>query len=129
MAVAVVSTGTAAIAAGVFPLPDNRHGGGVLGAGMFLVPFIAAVVLWPTGSRRLRGYALANIAAFIGCGVALSGGTPIDQLANEGALQRVLAITVFGTIGVVAAVALSASTRTDRSGGYTPRTPAPPSMT
>jgi NhaP-type Na+/H+ or K+/H+ antiporter len=59
-------------------------------------------------------YALMNVALFIGCGLVLSGSTPIDQHANEGALQRRLAITVFGAIGVVATVALSASTRTDR---------------
>jgi hypothetical protein len=53
-------------------------------------------------------YALMNVALFIGCGLVLSGSTPIDQHANEGALQRLLAITV------VATVALSASTRTDR---------------
>lgn len=117
MAIAVVSTGTAAIAAGWFPLPDDRHGGGAIGAGMFLIPFLAALMLWPTRSRRLRGYAVANVAVFIGCGVALSGSTPIDQLANEGALQRLLAITVFGAIGVVAAVALSASKRADYPAG------------
>lgn len=117
MAVAVVSTGAAAVAAGVFPLPDSRHGGGAIGAGMFLIPFIAALTLWSTGSRRLRGYALANIALFIGCGLVLSGGTPVDQLANEGAVQRLLALTVYGAIGVVAAVALRASSRSDRSVG------------
>ena len=114
MAAAIVSTGAAAIAAGVFPLPDSRHGGGPIGAGVFLVPFAAALVLGSAGSRRLRGYALGNIAVFIACGVALGGATPIDQHANEGALQRVLALTVFGAIGVVAAVALSASTAPPR---------------
>ncbi len=129
MALAMVSTGAAAMAAGAFPLPDSRHGGGAIGAGMFLMPFIAALVLWSTKSGLLRGYALVNVAVFIGCGVALSGGTPIDQHANEGALQRLLAITIFGAIGVVAAVALSASTRATRSGDYPPRTarPSPPS--
>ncbi len=108
LAVAIVSTGAAAIAAGVFPLPDSRHGGGAIGAGMFLLPFLAAVVLWSTTSARLRGYALINIALFIACGVVLSGGTSIDQQANEGAVQRLLALTVFGAIGVVSAVAQSA---------------------
>jgi hypothetical membrane protein len=120
LAAAIVSTGAAAIAAGLFPLPDSRHGGGAIGAGMFLLPFMAAVVLWPTKSWRLRGYALVNVVAFIACGVALSGGTPIDQHANEGALQRLLAITIFGAIGVVAAVALSASRRVDLSGAAGP---------
>ncbi len=111
---AMISTGAAAIAAGVFPLPDSRLGGGAIGAGMFLIPFVAAPVLWSAKHGLLRGYAVVNIAAFIGCGFALSGHTPIDQVSNEGALQRLLAITVFGAIGVVAAFALSASTRAPR---------------
>jgi hypothetical membrane protein len=117
MALAVVSTGAAAIAAGVFPLPDSRHGGGAIGAGMFLIPFLAAFMLWPTGSWRLRGYAMANIALFIGCGLALSGTTPIDLQANEGAVQRLLAVTVFGAIGVVSAVMRRASMRSTQPAG------------
>jgi hypothetical membrane protein len=106
MAAAMVSTGLAAIAAGVFPLPDSRHGGGPIGAGMFLIPFIAALLLWCTQSSLLRGYALINVVAFIACGLVLSGVTPIDQQANGGTIQRLLAITVFGAIGVVSAVVL-----------------------
>jgi hypothetical protein len=84
---------------------------------MFLIPFVAALMLWSTGSRWLRGYALLNVALFIGCGLVLSGGTPMDLLANEGAVQRLLAVAVFGAIGVVAAVALRASVRSDQSVG------------
>ncbi len=72
---------------------------------MFAVPLIAALVLWPLKSKGLRAYSACNFLGFVACGVALSGSTPVDQVANAGTLQRVLAVTVFGAIGVVCWVA------------------------
>jgi hypothetical membrane protein len=104
-ALAILSTGLAAIAAGAFPLPDERHGGGALGAGMFLLPALGAVVLFPHGGGW-RAYGLANLALFVGSAAALSGSTPIDEVAWQGLLQRLLAGTVFVAIAVVSVAEL-----------------------
>lgn len=103
-ALAVASTGAAAIAAGVFPLPDPRHGGGPIGAGMFVIPLLMPTLLWRTASRWARGYLGLNLALFLGCAAMLSGATPVDQVANAGLLQRLLAVTVFGAIGMGCAI-------------------------
>ncbi len=110
-ALAVASTGAAAIAAGVFPLPDPRHGGGPIGAGMFVIPLLMATLLWRAASPLVRGYLGLNLALFAGCAAMLSGTTPVDQVANGGLLQRVLAVTVFGAIGVGCAIVTA--TRSD----------------
>ncbi|MBK9475910.1 MAG: DUF998 domain-containing protein [Tetrasphaera sp.] len=115
MAVAMISTGAAAVAAGVFPLPDSRHGGGPVGAGMFAVPLIASLVLWQWTSTGLRAYAIGNLVGFVASGAALSGSTPLDEVANAGALQRLLALTVFGAIGVICWVARRTADQGGRS--------------
>ncbi len=117
---AVASTAAAAVTAGLFPLPDTRHGGGVIGAGMFVVPFVVALVLWPRASNRLRAYALLNIALFMATGAMLSGATAVDQVANEGLLQRLLAVTVFGAIGVLSATMGKHHIERDPRPGQTP---------
>ena len=99
-ALAMLSTGLAALAAGAFPLPDERHGGGALGVGMFLLPALGAVVLFPHGGIW-RAYGLANLALFVGLAAVFSGSTPIDEAAWQGLLQRLLAGTVFVAIAVV----------------------------
>ncbi|WP_088285754.1 DUF998 domain-containing protein [Kineosporia sp. A_224] len=103
-ALAVASTGAAAIAAGVFPLPDPRHGGGPIGAGMFVIPLLMATLLWRVASPWARAYLVLNLALFAGCAAMLSGSTPVDQVANGGLLQRLLAVTVFGAIGIGCAI-------------------------
>ena len=107
-ALAILSTGLAALAAGAFPLPDERHGGGALGAGMFLLPALGAVVLFPHGGGW-RVYGLANLALFVGLAATFSGSTPIDEAAWQGLLQRLLAGTVFVAIAVVSVAERRAS--------------------
>lgn len=52
VAACCLSAGAAALRAGLYPLPDVRHGGGPIGAGMFVAPFAVAFAL---GDRvRLR---------------------------------------------------------------------------
>lgn len=104
---AVVSIGVASIAAGAFPLPDERHGGGALGAGLFALPLLlvlatvrSQVVTW------LRWYAVANLLLFVLAALLFSGATWVDPTANEGVLQRILALAVFPPIAVVSAAAL-----------------------
>src|SRR5262249_6289239 len=53
---ALISSGLANINAGVFPLPDPRHSGGllaVLGIGTFLLPILLPAALWKLREARL----------------------------------------------------------------------------
>jgi hypothetical membrane protein len=107
LCLALVSIGVASIAAGAFPLPDERHGGGALGAGLFALPLLlvlatmrSQVVTW------IRRYAVANLLLFVLAALLLSGATGVDPTVNEGVLQRILALAVFPPIAVVSAAAL-----------------------
>lgn len=122
LCVALVSIGLASIAAGAFPLPDERHGGGLLGAGLFALPLL--LVLATVRSQVttwIRWYAVANLLLFVLAALLFSGATGVDPTANEGVLQRILALAVFPPIAVVSAAAL----REHRPGAA----PEPESMT
>ena len=102
VALCCLSAGAAALAAGLYPLPDERHGGGPIGAGLFVAPFAVAFAL--RDRVRLRPYLGLNIAAFVAGGVILSGGDP----AIAGLGQRLLAAAVFPALALVCASALRA---------------------
>ncbi|MGL5811381.1 MAG: DUF998 domain-containing protein [Nocardioides sp.] len=107
LCIAATSIGVASLAAGVFPLPDSRHGGGLLGIGLFaLPPLLAIATVGSSASPGLRPYALANLALFVLAALLVSGRTWIDPMSNAGVLQRVLACAVFVPVGVVSLVAL-----------------------
>ena len=86
--------------AGLYPLPDDRHGGGPLGAGIFLAPFAVAFAL--SDRVRLRPYLGLNIALFATGGVILGNGNP----AIAGLGQRLLAGSVFPALALVCGVQL-----------------------
>lgn len=97
----------ASIAAGAFPLPDERHGGGAHGAGLFALPLLLAVAAARSHAVTwIRAYAVGNLLLFVVVALLFSGATGIDPAANEGALQRLLALAVFLPIAVVSAAAL-----------------------
>jgi hypothetical membrane protein len=102
VALCCLSAGAAAVTAGLYPLPDDRHGGGPIGAGMFVAPFAVAVAL--RRHRRLRPYLIVNIAAFVAGGAILGGGDP--EIAGLG--QRLLAGAVFPALAVVCSIHLAA---------------------
>jgi hypothetical membrane protein len=95
VAVCCLSAGAAAMMAGLYPLPDNRHGGGPIGAGMFLAPFAVAFAL--RDRVRLRPYLGLNVAVFVAGGAILSGENP----AIAGLGQRLLAGAVFPALALV----------------------------
>jgi hypothetical membrane protein len=117
---ALVASGLAHVNAGLFPLPDPRHTGGVLalaGAGTFLLPFVLPWALWkPLGRAPIARYFLINIVAIVALIPVMSGliqrfsiMAGIDMpwfqtfLNNyQGLLQRVAAVMVFGPIAVSA---------------------------
>jgi hypothetical protein len=67
-------------------------------------PLLMATLLWRAAPPWVRGYLGLNLAPFAGCAAMLSGTTPVDQVANSGLLQRMLAVTVFGAIEVGCAI-------------------------
>ncbi len=63
LSAAVISIGVASVAAGVFPLPDDRHGGGALGIGLFAFPMLIVIATLRSRSPRwVVRYALVNLA-------------------------------------------------------------------
>ncbi len=56
--------------AGLYPLPDVPHGGGPIGAGIFVAPFAVAFAL--RDRVRLRPYLGLNIAVFVTGGAILN---------------------------------------------------------
>jgi hypothetical protein len=102
VAVCCLSAGAAAVTAGLYPLPDVRHGGGPIGAGMFVAPFAVAFAL--RDRVRLRPYLGLNIAVFIAGGAILSSGSP----AIAGLGQRLLAGAVFPALALVCGLWLRA---------------------
>ncbi|MGG1658595.1 DUF998 domain-containing protein [Brevibacillus sp. NRS-1366] len=99
--IAVCSNGIGTLLSGIFPSPDPRHGGGILGIGSFLLPFIFVIALWKqSDSRLLKGYLIANILLFVAMIPIMSGMVEIDKSMIRGLLQRILAFTAYSPIGV-----------------------------
>ena len=105
----VAATGLSSLWAGIFPLPDPRHGGHpALLFAMLLLPFIMATTLWTLGaSRPLKGYFAATIGLLLVMFPVMSGMTGLDTHAYRGLFQRIFALTVFPPIGVGAFVLAS----------------------
>jgi hypothetical membrane protein len=102
----VAATGLSSLWAGIFPLPDPRHGGHpALLIAMLLVPLIMATTLWTLGaSRPLKGYFAATIGLLLVMFPVMSGMTGLDTHTYRGLFQRIFALTVFPPIGVGAFV-------------------------
>lgn len=107
-AIVVASNGLGTLLSGIFPIPDSRHGGGALSAGMFLVPFVFAIVLWKrSDTRLLKGYLIANMILFVAMVPIMGGIIEMDRSMIAGLLQRLLAFTAFTPIGVGAYVLMN----------------------
>jgi hypothetical membrane protein len=96
LAVCLVSTGLAAIWAGLHPLPHPKHSPGVIGMGMFATPFVAAMVAWQIQRPSpLRYWLLLNIGLFAGCAYVLSGSAGLDLQQSGGLFQKIVAAVSF----------------------------------
>jgi hypothetical membrane protein len=106
VSISIAITGLSSLWAGIFPLPDSRHGGHpALLLGMLALPFVLTVVLWTLGvSRPLKIYLVATIALLLILFPILSGMMGFDINAFQGLLQRIFALTVFLPIGIGAFV-------------------------
>jgi hypothetical membrane protein len=103
---AVAVTGASSLWAGMYPMPDPRHGGHPsLLVGMLAVPFALAAATWRVvSSRAYRGYLAATILLLLVMVPIMSGMTRLDTHAYRGLFQRIFALTVFAPIGVAAYV-------------------------
>jgi hypothetical membrane protein len=94
-ALALVSVGLATLMSGLYPLPHPRHGGGPVGAGMFVLPMLLAAATWRhAGSRAARVCLVLPIVLFFALFPILSGLAGVDIAAIRGLLQRLFALTV-----------------------------------
>jgi Protein of unknown function (DUF998) len=114
---ALISSGLASLNAALFPLPDPRHSGGLLGLGTFFLPVLWPLVLWKfPDARPLKIYLVLNLLVFIVLIPIMSGliqmigiKTSLDLQdyqnflnTHQGLLQRVTASVVFTPIAFVA---------------------------
>jgi hypothetical protein len=115
-ALALASAAIGSLNAFLHPLPDPRHTEGVLsllGSGLVMLPLLLTAVLWRLGAR---GYAMFNILLCLVLIPILTGlvqrigmrahldlaGYQMLLNGTHGLLQRVAALLIFGSIGVVA---------------------------
>lgn len=93
--------GFSTLMAGLFPMPDERHGG--YGAGMAV--HLAPLFLWLSLRRRegLRGlqiYLLVTFVLSLGFFAVMMGAGGLVTRANVGLFQRLYALTAFPWIGL-----------------------------
>lgn len=101
-AISIAINGYVALNAGIYPLPDPRHGGHpILMGPVLLFPVLLAAAVWRLpGARAIKAYLIVT-AVLIGVMVPIMAGkTPIVKGAYEGLLQRIATLLMFPPIGV-----------------------------
>jgi hypothetical membrane protein len=101
---AVGGTGLSALWAGIFPMPDPRHGGhpSMLIA-MLAVPFVLSFALWRLGvSRAMNAYFVATIGLLLVMIPIMMRAIDLDMHTHGGLLQRIFGLTEFLPISVAA---------------------------
>ncbi len=95
--------GIATFMGGMFPMPDERHGGYGLGLALQLTPLFLALGLWRR--RSLRGLSIFLLVMFVVMGIffaIMMGGGSLVTRANVGLFQRTFALTGFSWLGIAA---------------------------
>jgi hypothetical membrane protein len=99
-AIAVFLCGLSSLWAGIFPMPDPRHGENPFAIGLFVMPFVTLATFW--NQSQIRKYFLVCVLLFLALIPFMSGLIAIDRSALEGLLQRLLALAAFAPIGLTA---------------------------
>ncbi|MFT3726128.1 MAG: DUF998 domain-containing protein [Hyphomonadaceae bacterium] len=101
IAVALLLAAAGCIWAGIFPLPDPRHGANPSAPALIALPLLLAVAAFIVGGlKRWRLYFVANLVLLVVMVLVMSGVIPIDRAQYGGLLQRLLAFVAFVPIAV-----------------------------
>lgn len=105
LALCVVLFGLSLVMGGLFPIPDERHGGFGLGLVIHLAPWLLALGLWK--HKTLRGLVLflvVNGVIFLALFAIMMGVGELVTRANVGIWQRLYALAMLPWIGVASVV-------------------------
>src|SRR5829696_4863839 len=98
---AVLLNGLGSLWAGVFPMPDPRHGSNPFTVGIFLFPILLTLALWKrSDARPIKTYLIITNLIFIALIPIMSGVAGIHTQGYQGLLQRIAALVFFVPISV-----------------------------
>lgn len=103
-AIALVAASFMHLWAGVFAMPNPRHGANPFQVASLLLPILIALALWKLCGPLLKAYFLASIVLLV---ALMSNIVSIDRQIHDGLFQRLLALAAFPPIGVGAYVLLA----------------------
>ena len=93
--------GVSMVMGGLYPMPDERHGGFGLGMGVHLGPLLLALALRKRPHLRgLRVYLLITMVLMVVFFAIMMGVGQLVTRANVGIFQRVYALNLFPWIGI-----------------------------
>ena len=99
--IAMTLGGLGSVIAGVFPLPDPRHGAWGIGApGLILSPLLLTLALWKQATRGLQIYLVLSLLALGVLVLVRMGVIQMDLSSSEGLFQRLLVLAVLPQVGV-----------------------------
>jgi len=99
--IALVLNGVSSLWAGVFSIPDPRHGANPFAVGIFVFPILLLVALWTRpDARQVKIYLIITNLLFLILIPIMSGMTGLDTGAYQGLLQRIAALIFFPPISV-----------------------------
>ncbi len=99
----IVIAGLSSVWAGIFPMPDPRHGTNPFTVGIFVLPFFLMAALWSQATLALKRYFIFSMLVFFAMIPILSGISGLNTQGYGGLLQRIIALTAFPPLGVCAA--------------------------
>ncbi len=111
----VVAGSTAMV--GLFPWPDQRHGGpdpfggpGVVAVAFLLTPVLLTLAMWKSGDRILRACLLGNIVLLVALTLVRSNVTGVVRGGpSEGLVQQLFAVVTYLPIGLCSAYLLGSA--------------------
>jgi hypothetical membrane protein len=99
--IALALNGVASVWAGVFSIPDPRHGSNPFAVGIFVFPILLLAALWTQpDARKIKTYLIVTNILFLMLIPVMGGMTGLDTRAYQGLLQRIAALIFFPPISV-----------------------------
>jgi hypothetical membrane protein len=83
--------------AGVFPMPNPRHGQNPFQIAAMALPILIGAAVWKGVRAPVRVYFVATVLALA---VLMMNVVPLDRQLYDGLFQRLLALAVFPSVGV-----------------------------